>query len=137
MKPFREIDYSSDIGIEAFGGDLADLFRNAALGLFGLQVRGAVGASGTRSIAVRSSSFENLLVDWLSAIITSAASHGELYRDVTVESIGEYFIEGTLQGEPIDSAKHELRFEVKAATYHGVFVRKDKRGYAARVIFDL
>jgi SHS2 domain-containing protein len=137
MEPFREIDHSSDVGIEVTGGDLTELFRNAALGLIGLQVRNAVDPARTRRITVQSSSLEDLLVDWLSEIITCGATYGEVYCDVSVESLGAYFIEGTLLGEPVDPAKHELRFEVKAATYHRLFVRQDGEGCAARVIFDL
>lgn len=137
MKPFNEIDHSGDIGIEARGDNIESLFCNAARGLFGLLVRNKVGHAISRRVSVRSESYENLLVDWLSEIISCASLHGEVYGDVAVEACGDYFIDATLMGEPIDAGRHDLRFEVKAATYHTLEFRKTEAGCFARIIFDL
>lgn len=137
MKPFNEIDHSGDIGIEVRGADIESLLSNAARGLFGLLARNRVGRAVSRRVTVRSESYEDLLVDWLSELISCAASHGEVYGDVSVEALGPYFIEATLYGEPVDAVKHDLRFEVKAATYHSLRLEKIREGYFARVIFDL
>jgi SHS2 domain-containing protein len=90
-----------------------------------------------REIRVASSSADDLLVDWLCEIISLAGIHGEIYGAVRVERIGEWYAEGVILGERIESAKHELRFDVKAATYHRLSVEKREDGYHGRVIFDL
>jgi SHS2 domain-containing protein len=71
MNPrFREFDHGGDIGIEAWGSDLAEMLENATAGLFGLAVRGRVGRTVERAIRVSSSSVEDLLVDWLGEVIS-------------------------------------------------------------------
>jgi SHS2 domain-containing protein len=136
-RQFTEFDHSGDIGIEARGKSLEDVLVHMTYGLFSLMHRGSVGEEIERRVRIQSNSSEELLVDWLSEVLSLSAVHGELYGTVTAEKMGEHFIEGILRGERLNPARHELRFEVKAATYHGL--RLDKRGdeWVARVIFDL
>jgi SHS2 domain-containing protein len=137
MTGFKEIDHSGDIGIEAYGDSFNMLLCNLARGLFQLLVRDRVEPARSRRISVRSQSREDLLVDWLSAIITCAASHNEIYGGLRLDSIGDHFIEAELFGEPIDPGKHDLRFEVKAATYHNLLYTHEEGIFRARVILDL
>jgi len=134
---FREFDHGGDIGIEAWGSDLAAMLENAAMGLFGLVARGRVEAAVERVIRVSSASAEDLLVDWLGEVITLSGIHGEVYGAVRIERSGEWFAEGVLLGEKADPSKHGFRFDVKAATYHRLAVEKKADGYRGRVIFDL
>lgn len=134
---FVEIDHSSDIGIEAWGKDLAESLQNATLGLLSLLSWNPVERVVERRIRVSSVSAEDLFVDWLGEVISMVGTHGELYGEVKVERAGEWFAEGVLRGEKIDPERHALRFDVKAATYHRLAVEKRSDGYHARVIFDL
>jgi SHS2 domain-containing protein len=134
---FVEIDHSSDIGIEAWGKDLAESLQNATLGLLSLLSWNPVERVVERRIRVSSVSAEDLFVDWLGEVISMVGTHGELYGEVNVERAGEWFAEGVLRGEKIDPERHALRFDVKAATYHRLAVDKRSDGYHARVIFDL
>lgn len=136
-KPFEEIDHSGDIGIEAWGGDLGALVENATRGLRTLLCRNEPERKTAREIRVESSSAEDLLVDWLSEVISMTGAYGEVYGAVTLDRVGEWFAEGTLHGETIDPDRHDLRFDVKAATYHGLDVEKREDGWFGRVIFDL
>jgi SHS2 domain-containing protein len=40
-------------------------------------------------------------------------------------------------GEPLDREKHRFKTEVKAVTYHRLFVGEEKGYWVARVIFDV
>ena len=42
-----------------------------------------------------------------------------------------------IRGERYDENRHELRLEVKAATYHGLHLEERGDDLVARVIFDL
>lgn len=134
---FTEIDHSGDIGIEAWGEDLAEMLANATRGLLGLMCRGGVEPVVEQRIDVSAVSAEDLLVEWLGEVITISAIRGELYATVEVERVGKWFAGGVLRGEKADPGKHDFRFDVKAATYHGVAVEKRGDGYRGRVIFDL
>ena len=135
--PFREFDHGGDIGIEAWGTDLASMLENATMALFGLVSRGRVDRDAERTIRVSSASAEDLLVDWLGEVIALSGIHGEVYGAVRIDLTGEWFAEGVLLGERADPSKHEFRFDVKAATYHRLAVEKREDGYYGRVIFDL
>jgi SHS2 domain-containing protein len=136
-KAFEEIDHSGDVGIEARGGDIGELLENTTRGLFALLCRSGVEAVSERPIRVEAGCLEDLVVDWLNEVIATASAHGELYTSVTVHSAGEHFAEGALLGESVDPGRHDLRFEVKAATYHALSVSRDENGWRAHVIFDL
>jgi SHS2 domain-containing protein len=139
---FWEIDHSGDVGIDACGADLAELIENATRGLFALQYRGSVAEVTTRSVGVVSESLEDLLVDWLSEVIALGGANGELYGSVEVTAVtgeGSSTVEaaGVVRGEPFDDKRHQPRFDVKAATYHGLDVRRVADGLRARIILDL
>jgi SHS2 domain-containing protein len=70
-------------------------------------------------------------------VLSLSGVHGELYGDVTIRKTGEWYAEGSLGGEKIDPPRHDLRFDVKAATYHGLEVETLPGGCRGRVIFDL
>ncbi len=136
-KKFEEIDHSGDVGIEALGRDEAEALENATLGLFSLMACRGVTARFERVLAVDADSEEDMVVDWLSEVIATASTHGEVYCEVQIERTGEHSVRGILRGEPIEAGRHELRFDVKAATYHGLEIERTGERCRVRVIFDL
>jgi SHS2 domain-containing protein len=136
-RAYREIDHSGDVGIEAWGKTPARLFENATLGLLSLVATGPVGVSVKRELVVHAERPSDLLVAWLGEVILAAATHGEVYSGVRVDVIDDCNVRGVVAGERIDTARHALRFDVKAATYHGLVFEETDDGYHARVIFDL
>lgn len=140
MKPsFREIDHSGDVGIEAWGANPAKALESATRGLFSLMVHdpGKVLPRVERSIAVDAPGDGDMVVDWLSEVITAASTHGEIYGAVEIRQTGPHSVRGVIGGESIDEARHGLRFEVKAATYHGLAIDSPDGSCRIRVIFDL
>ena len=136
-KKFKEIDHSGDVGIEAWGSSETEALENATLGLFSLMVRGDVTARVERVLTVEAASDEDMVVDWLSEVITTASTNGEVYCGVRIERKGRHSVYGVIEGEPIAAGRHELRFDVKAATYHGLEFERTGEGCRVRVIFDL
>jgi SHS2 domain-containing protein len=134
---FREVDHSGDVGIDVWGATLADLLANATRGLCTLMTWNTVARSCSRSIEVEAASPQDLVVDWLSAVILASATHAELYAAAEVVVAEDVVARGVVFGEPINAVRHALRFDVKAATYHGMQMEKTASGYRARVIFDL
>ena len=137
LSGFSEVDHSGDVGIEATGRSFGELVENATRGLFGLMYRGAVAPVIERAVRIEGATADDILVDWLGEVITLAGVNGELYGEVAVTSVGPNRIEGVLRGEATDADRHDLRFDVKAATYHGLKVEEAEDGFRARVIFDL
>jgi SHS2 domain-containing protein len=133
----REIDHSGDVGLEIRAASREDMLSRATAGLCGLMTWSTVVPLSERPIEVRAANLADLLVDWLSAVILAAATHAELYAGATIESVSDELARGVLHAAPLDPSRHDLRFDVKAATYHDLLVEKTSEGFHARVIFDL
>ena len=134
---FREIDHSGDVGLEVWGNTLPALLKHATRGLCALMTFSTVEAVCERRIEVQAQSREDLLVDWLSAVILASAMHGELYANADVVVSEDVVASAVIFGEPLDPARHALRFDVEAATYHELLMEENADGYRARIIFDL
>ncbi len=134
---FAEVDYSGDVGIDAWGDSHGDVIANATRALMGLMCFTRVEPVVTRPIRVDAAAPGDVLVDWLSAVILCAATHGEVYGEVSVESADGHSAAGVVRGEAVDPARHELRFDVKGATYHALHYQQSGGQWSARVILDL
>ncbi len=133
-------DHTADLGLRVFAPDLTDLFRTAAGGLFDVIVvnRQDVRIVETEPVRLSADSTEDLFVDWLNELIFRSETRHWLYAlfDVAIDPSG-CVLEGTIGGEPIDRARHVLDHEVKAATRHGLSLRRENDGWVAEVIVDI
>ncbi len=133
-------DHTADLGLRVFAPDLTDLFRTAAAGLFDVIVvnRQDVRIVDTEPVRRSADSAADLLIDWLNELIFRSETRHRLYAlfDVAIDPSG-CVLEGTIGGEPIDRARHVLDHEVKAATRHGLSLRRENDGWVAEVIVDI
>jgi SHS2 domain-containing protein len=80
---------------------------------------------------------EALLVDWLNDLIYLFEARGVVCRRFSFGSWSETAYAAEAFGEPADESRHATRDLVKAATYHGLVVRRTEEGLEARVILDV
>lgn len=132
------LEHTADAGIIARGHDLAELFENAAEGLFAsmAEIQG-VEERDEREIEVEARDTEGLLVRWLTELLYYVDVEDLLFRRFHVEEIDETHVRVRAFGERIDRERHELHFGVKAITRHMLEVRKTDEGYEATVLFDI
>jgi SHS2 domain-containing protein len=137
VRPYEYFEHTADIGLRAYGTDLAEVFANAARGLSALMVQPAtVRPRQERQVTLPGGDLTELLVEWLNEILFLVDSEGFLVADAVVQEASERGLRATLRGEPADPARHRLLMGVKAATYHQVQVRCDQ-GCLAQVILDV
>jgi SHS2 domain-containing protein len=135
---YEYFDVEADVGIHAWGADLARCFRQCALGLFGLIVPvDAVAPLETREVAARGDSPEALLVNWLNECLYVHEVEGFAVHDVEGPRAAAIGLHGLLRGEPLDTARHPRGTVVKAATFHGLEVSAAAGRVTARVILDV
>lgn len=133
----------ADSAFEARGNTPAELFAASARAVIETMVDPRTVSPGlTKSIARRDQSLEELLFDWLADIVYLKDAEGLVFRDADCSvandrTSGEWRLQGTLTGEPIDPARHDLRADVKAITKHRYEVRQDDRGWIATVVMDI
>ncbi len=136
--PFELIDHTADAGIVAHGATLAELFQNAAAGMFSLMVAPeTVRSDVRRDIAVEARDVEGLLVSWLAELLFYVDADEFVFGRFDVSRIDDQHIAATAFGEPINPERHELRLGVKAVTRHMLDVSREKDGYSATVLFDI
>ena len=135
---FHIIEHPADIGMEAFGHSLKDVFEYAANGLISIIVEtSSVDAVEQRFVRLVSSDVENLLIKWLSEVLYLYDGQNFLMSDVSIEQISSTELEAVVTGEPVNERKHEFKMDVKAVTYHQLKIVHEKENWFARVFLDI
>jgi SHS2 domain-containing protein len=135
---FKILEHTADIGIIAYGEDISQAFINAAKGLFSLIIDPEeVNVKKHREIVVTASDREALLVNWLNELIYLLDAEGTLFKNFEIIIITETKLKVRGYGEKINTKKHHLKREVKAATYHQLRIEQTAGGWWAQVIFDI
>jgi SHS2 domain-containing protein len=138
MKRYRVFDHTADLGVEIFGETEAGLFENAAYALYDLMADlRTVAAKETRTLSVEGTDREDLLINYLREALYLFNGEQWLLKKVAIHEIGEDRLSAEAQGETFDPARHNMKREIKAVTYHRAEVRKTSAGWSARVIFDV
>lgn len=136
-RTFLEHDHSGDVAVEAWGDTRAAMFENATRGLLGLMAWSAPASVVERAVDAAGDDAGALLVAWLSEVIRLAATHGEMYGEVRVDDVTQSRARGVLRGAGADGHAEQLRFDVKAATWHDLLVEERGGVHHCRVVFDL
>ena len=135
---YEYFDVAADVGVSAWGQDVPECLRQCALGVFNLIVpTDAVQPAESREVAARGGSIERLLVDWLNECLYVHDVEGFVVADVTRPEITPTGVHAVLRGEPFDLARHPRGTLVKAATLHGLEVKREPGRVRARVVLDI
>ena len=135
---FEILNHTADIGLIIYGKDVSEVFINAARGLYSLIIEPEeVKSRKCREIEVTAPDREALLVNWLNELIYLIDAEELLLNDFEVENISDTRVRVKAGGENINSKKHHMKREVKAATYHQLKIEKVEKGWRAQVIFDI
>lgn len=136
-KDFEILDHTADVGIIAYGADLKQAFANAARGLFSLIAElDDVEEVTYRDMELTASDEESLLVAWLNELVYRFGTEGIIFKRFDIIQLDNTHLKARAYGEKVDSSRHELKTEVKAATYHMLKVEKND-GFRVQVLFDI
>lgn len=138
MIPYELIEHTADVGVKAFGKNLAEAFQNAAKAMFDLITdKSEIESVGQYDIVLEAADYEQLLVDWLSELLFLNGAKNLVFGFFGVELDKEKpCLQAHVFGEPYTTSKHRIGVEIKAVTYHMVEVR-NKRPYHVQVLFDI
>lgn len=138
MKTYKLFDHTADLGIEFFGDSLEGLFVSAGAGLFDvISDINQVKAEKTFQINVEGIDLEDLLINWLRELLYLHQVKRILLSEFHISEMDDLHLKGCVSGEPFDAKRHEIKKEVKAATYHDIEVTESNGRWTARVIFDV
>jgi len=138
---WRPLEHTADVGLEVEAGTLGELFAEAAAGLCGTVTDGSrVEPRLRRETSLTAPAVDLLLVEWLDELLFRLDAYGELYsrHAVTVsEGASGCSLVAASEGEAFDPARHPVKVQVKAVTYHALEVARTASGWRATVLFDI
>jgi tRNA nucleotidyltransferase (CCA-adding enzyme) len=135
---WEHFEHGADVGIRGIGPTKEAAFEQAALALTGavtdpLSVRPAVPVA----ITCEAPSDEDLLVDWLNALVYEMATRRMLFGAFVVAIDGTR-LRATAWGEDVERVRHEPAVEVKGATYTALRVQRLADGHwLAQCVVDV
>ncbi|MGZ4199271.1 MAG: homoserine kinase [Thermoleophilia bacterium] len=137
---FELTDHTADVGLRVWAPSEAALFEQAALALSSLVCDpAAVQPRATYSVIAEApaGSPDALLVAWLNELLYRIDTDGIVFSSFTVEGLTHRYVSARVRGEPLDRERHRPRLDVKAATYHGLSVRRLEHHWEATVVLDV
>lgn len=138
MNSYKLFDHTADLGIEFFGDSREGLFVSAGAGLFDVITDpGQVKPTESFHFEVEGIDLEDLLINWLRELLYLHQVKRILLCEFHISEMDAVHLKGTVRGEPFDAKRHEIKKEIKAATYHNIEVTENKGRWTARVIFDV
>ncbi len=137
-KKYEFIEHSGDLGLRAYGSSRKDVFANAAKALFEvLVVAETIEQRLEKVVHVEADALDELMVSWLSELLFLFDSEGLLLNKFDIKSIEDHKLEAIVRGETLDLERHEIKTEIKAVTYHKLYVKKVNTTWESQVILDL
>jgi len=134
---WEHFPHGADAGVRGFGPTIEQAFEQAALALTGIVTDAKITELGTVEVTCEAPDIEQLLVEWLNAIIYEMAVRKMVFGRFKVVLI-DTRLDGTMWGEHIDQDKHMPVCEPKGATYTSLRVAKDASGiWSAGCVIDV
>ena len=130
---FVELDHTADRAIRAWGCTPAELFEQAARGMFALMADDvSAPAEAHHTLTIEMDDLESALVDWLNELLYWHETRHEVYGDFSV-----HLEEGRMRARFAGWPAVALRTAVKAATFHDLAIRQDPSGsWQTDIVFD-
>lgn len=130
--------HGADIGIRGFGGGPAEAFEAVALALTSAVCDPQQVFPNHRvDIQCQASKLEDLLYEWINALVYEMATRRMLFSRYRVALVGARLV-AEAWGEPLDIARHQPAVEIKGATYTDLrVVESDTGGWTAQCIIDV
>ncbi|MFX1515909.1 MAG: archease [Promethearchaeota archaeon] len=135
---YEYFEHQADIGIQGKGTTLAEAFEQAALAMFEIMVETKdLRIDKPQIVEVEGNDLSELLIAWLSELLYLKDVEGKMFSKFEIGSIDENKLVAKVYGEAIDSSRHKLKLEVKAATYTQLFVEKKENSWIAQCLVDV
>ena len=119
---WEHFEHGADVGVRGLAGSKAGAFEQAALALTAVIADpGSIEPREPVEFVCDAHDDEELLVDWLNALVYEMAVRAMLFSRFQVAIEGSH-LTATALGEPISLRRHRPAVEVKGATFTGLRV---------------
>ena len=135
---YEFFDHTADIGLRAFGRDLAELFAGAGHGLLAvLETNTVPGSERELIVRLEADDRQELMLLWLKELLTVFDLQRVALSEFAFAQIDEQRLDATCHGLACDPDNPQSGPEVKAVTYHQLKVDRVPDGWMAEVILDI
>lgn len=130
--------HDADVGVRGFGATLETALEEAAYAMTAVVTNPeSVYPKQRVEITLEGDEPEQLLFDWLNALVFEMATRGMLFSRFEI-FLGAHRLRATAWGEAVDVARHEPAAEVKGATYTDLKVYREPDGrWTAQCVVDV
>ena len=141
-KGFKFLEHTADEYIMAYGSNLEEAFESAASAMFGIMTdTSTVDLKDEGRVEVEAEDEASLLYAWLESLLVRFSTEGKLYSRFKVDNIeqqeGVLSLKATIWGEKYDPEKHPSVTDVKAITYHGMDILREKDRTVVKFLLDV
>ena len=134
LDKFEEIEHTADWAYRVRGKNLADLFIQAAYGLYSLvEMELASEVTLSRTIKLKAIDSESLLVAWLNELLYLHESEGLGFTQIEIQALNKNSLQATVKGA---STQKWLK-DIKAVTYHNLSIEEKESGLEVTLVLDV
>jgi SHS2 domain-containing protein len=134
--PFEIAEHRADVGIRVRGETLAELFADAARGMFYVICeQPPEGWPESHDVGIEADDIEQLFVDWLSELLYLFEVKKFFASEPEIESIEPTKLKATVKG--VRTRGMTCETEIKAVTHHLLSIDRTLNGFETTVYFDL
>lgn len=135
---YKYFEHEADIGIIGLGKTIEESFEEGAKAMFNVMVDiSKVEPKEKVDIRCSAENDEELFVEWLNAALAEADMKEMVFSEFKIEHMKGGIIKGWAKGEKLDHKKHNVKVEVKAATYSMLEVGKTDGQFISKCVVDV
>lgn len=140
--PFSYLDHESDVGLESTGSSVLEALESGVQGMLELMVdTKTVRPICKTEVTAEGNDLGGLFVALLNAVLAQRDISGQFFSKFDLQRLEtdseKLKVAGTLWGEPVDTERHDVGAEVKAATYSGLRVIDEPGHVTFRCLLDI
>jgi SHS2 domain-containing protein len=134
---YEYFEHQADIGIIGYGKTLEEAFVEGAKAMFQVMCEiKNVKAIKEIKVEVEGNDKETMFIEWLNALLSQKDIEDMFFSEFEVKVDGNKLI-GLAKGENMDLDRHQVKVEVKAATYAQLKVEEVDKGYKVQCVVDV
>jgi SHS2 domain-containing protein len=137
MEKFIFLEHTADVKFQAFGKNLEEVFINSALAMREVLHKGKIKGKKIVKIKVKGKDIESLLYNFLEEFLFLLDSKNFIFSEISDLKIDEKKFELKAEISGDDAKNYEFKMDIKAVTYHEMFVKKEKGKWVAQVVLDI
>jgi len=137
---YRYIEHTADVGVRVWATTKEGIYETCGLLLFEMlfdfSEQDVQPSEGEFTVRVSADDDELLLIELLSELLFLFFEKHFVAIEIIV-GLEEKKLAANLRGQIIPKKRFRVKHEIKAVTYHQLYIKHNDRGYEAQVIFDV